>query len=118
MTSMELGTKHGIDFVKNVVNAKQNPNDFSSADEAFHLMLAHCSQNPLLIWMYQRINDIRSHKQWSHRKHAILSPAKIAYYNEQHKQLLDTIIKRDGKGASELMVGHLSQAKKDLLGNL
>ncbi len=100
----------------NVINATQDPNSFSSADEAFHLTLAHCSQNPLLIWMYQRINDIRSHTQWSHRKHNILSPVKIACYNDQHRELLQAIIKRDMDGAVGFMIQHLNQAKKDLLG--
>ncbi len=98
-----------------VVNCQQDPDSFSSADEAFHLMLANCSQNPLLIWMYQRINDIRSHTQWSHRKHNILTPEKIAQYNQQHSDLLNAIIRRDMESASNLMIQHLSQAKKDLL---
>ena len=102
----------------NVVHARQDPNSFSSADEAFHLMLASCSQNPLLIWMYQRINDIRSHTQWSHRKNNILTQAKINYYNDQHTKLVQAIIRRDMEGAVGLMVTHLNQAKKDLLGQL
>lgn len=92
-------------------------NAFSSADEAFHLMLAHCSQNPLLIWMYKRINDVRAHNQWSQRKHNILSPQKIAKYNQQHAQLLRLIVRRDMEGAAQAMIAHLNQAKKDLLGS-
>jgi DNA-binding FadR family transcriptional regulator len=104
------------DALEDVLHSQLDPNTFSSADEAFHLMLAYCSQNPLLIWMYQRINDIRSHTQWSHRKNNILTPEKIAEYNAQHSQLLEAIVKRDMDGASSLMTRHLNQAKKDLLG--
>ncbi len=100
-----------------VVNSKHDPNSFSSADEAFHLMLAHCSQNPLLIWMYQRINDIRSHTQWSYRKNNILTTDKIGMYNQQHSELLQSIIRRDMDGAANLMIRHLNQAKRDLLGS-
>ena len=96
---------------------RHNPNDFSSADEHFHLALAHCSQNPLLIWIYQRINDIRSHTQWSHRKKNILTPSKIDHYNSQHAALLEAIKRRDADAASNLMVEHLAQARRDLLGN-
>lgn len=102
--------------LENVVDSRQDPNSFSSADEAFHLTLAHCSQNPLLIWIYQRINDIRSHTQWSHRKNNILTPEKIEHYNCQHSDLLKAIVRRDMEGATGLMVRHLNQAKKDLLG--
>ncbi|NKB64551.1 MAG: FCD domain-containing protein [Gammaproteobacteria bacterium] len=96
--------------------SRRNPNDFSKADEEFHLTLAHCSQNPLLIWIYQRINDIRSHTQWSHRKNNILTSNKIDLYNKQHEALLDAIKRRDAEGASNIMTAHLIQAKKDLLG--
>ena len=103
--------------LENVLRAKQDANSFSLADEAFHLVLAHCSQNPLLIWMYKRINDIRSHAQWSYRKHNILTVEKIAEYNHQHSELVKSIIRRDMEGASSLMTQHLNQAKKDLLGH-
>ncbi len=102
--------------LENVLRSTHNPNSFSSADEEFHLMLAHCSQNPLLIWMYQRINDIRSHGQWSHRKMNILTPGKIRQYNEHHSALVKSIIRRDMEEASNLMIHHLIQAKRDLLG--
>lgn len=102
----------------NVLRAKLEPNSFSAADEAFHLTLASCSQNTLLIWIYQRINDIRSHTQWSHRKHNILTESKIAYYNDQHTELVRSIIRRDMEGAMGIMIRHLTQAKKDLLGRI
>lgn len=101
----------------NVVHAQQNPNSFSSADEAFHLTLASCSQNPLLIWMYQRINDIRSHTQWRHDSDNILTQEKINFYNNQHTELVRAIIRRDMDGAVRKMTEHLRQAKKDLLGS-
>ena len=100
----------------NVLRSTHNPNNFSSADEAFHLMLAHCSHNPLLIWMYQRINDIRSHTQWSHRKMDILTSNKIRQYNEHHSALVKSIKRRNMEEASNLMIHHLTQAKRDLLG--
>ena len=102
--------------LQNVLHARQDPNSFSSADEAFHLTLANCSQNPLLIWMYQRINDIRSHTQWTHRKNNILTREKIDYYNTQHTELVRYIIRRDMDSAVGRITEHLRQAKKDLLG--
>jgi len=100
-----------------VAAAQTDPNAFSTADEAFHLTLAHCSQNPLLIWMYQRINDIRAHSQWSERKNNILSAEKIAQYNRQHTQLVKLIMRRDMQGATRAMTDHLNLAKKDVLGS-
>lgn len=97
-------------------NTDHDPEAFSQADEAFHLMLATCSQNPLLIWIYQRINDIRSHNQWSARKANILTPLKIRAYNEQHRQLLEAIRHRDQIEASDIISSHLKQARQDITG--
>jgi len=99
-----------------LLDCRNSPNEFSHADETFHQTMAQCTQNPLLIWVYQRINDIRSHTQWSHRKNNILTPSKIDLYNRQHTELLEAIKKRDAEGASQIMITHLTQAKKDLLG--
>ncbi len=103
--------------LNHVISSGTDPNAFSAADEAFHLTLADCSQNQLLIWMYQRINDIRAHSQWSERKNNILSPQKIAAYNRQHTALLQLIVRRDMEGAARAMTEHLQQAKRDLLGS-
>jgi len=97
-------------------NTANDPNAFSEADEAFHLMLASCSQNPLIIWIYQRINDIRSHNQWSARKNNILTPDKIRAYNDDHHKLLESIRQRDQVKALEIIVSHLQQARRDLMG--
>ena len=97
-------------------NTGHNPNEFSQADEEFHLMLASCSQNPLIIWIYERINEIRSHTQWSARKNHILTANKIMNYNDQHRQLLEAIKQRDQVSAAEIITSHLQQAKQDLMG--
>jgi len=97
-------------------NTDHDPEAFSNADEAFHLMLATCSQNPLLTWIYQRINDIRSHNQWSARKTNILTPQKIQAYNAQHRQLLEAIRQRDQVKASDIISSHLQQARRDITG--
>lgn len=105
------------DALARVVACETDADKFSIADESFHLQLAHCSQNPLLIWIYQRINDIRAHSQWSELKHNILSPEKIAEYNRQHTELLRLVVRRDREGAVRTMTAHLNQAKNDLLGS-
>lgn len=102
--------------LQQAVNTENDPNAFSSADEAFHLMLAACSQNPLMIWIYQRINDIRSHNQWSARKNYILTPEKIRAYNAEHISLLEAIRQRDHVRAAEIITTHLKQARQDLIG--
>lgn len=107
--------RHLEQALEAVVAVQSDADRFSLADESFHLMLATCSRNPLLIWIYQRINDIRSHTQWSHSKNNILTPDKIAHYNQQHHELVQAIIRRNIDHAVMLMQTHLNQARKDLL---
>jgi len=104
------------EVLNQAVDTESDPNAFSAADEAFHLMLASCSQNPLMIWIYQRINEIRSHNQWSARKNYILTPEKIRAYNDEHRTLLEAIRQRDHIRAAEIITTHLKQAKQDLIG--
>jgi GntR family uxuAB operon transcriptional repressor len=89
---------------------------FSRADEAFHLCLAESARNPLMLWLYRHINDIRGHPQWSARKDKILTPQRIREYNVQHRALYAAIVSRDIDGAERLMSEHLAKARSDLLG--
>jgi len=91
-----------------------NPNDFSHYDEAFHLQLARNSQNPLLEWIYGKINDIRSHKQWNESKGAVLSEEKMRRYYQEHRELFEAIKKRDQIEAGRIITEHLLRAKRHL----
>lgn len=112
-TNADLGRLENA--LRAVRKYRQNPDRFSMADEAFHMTLAECTRNPLIIWIYQRINDIRSHEQWAEHKSGVLTPEKIMRYNEQHSKLVRFIARRDMDRALTQMVQHLHQAKKDIL---
>jgi DNA-binding FadR family transcriptional regulator len=89
---------------------------FSNADERFHLRLAECSRNPLMIWLYRHINDIRGHAAWNRMKEMILTPERIRIYNEQHRRLFDAISHRDAESAANIVREHIEKARQDLLG--
>ena len=89
---------------------------FSSADERFHLQLAECTRNPLMIWLYKHINDIRGHTAWHRMKEKILTPDRIGIYNEQHRRVFDAISHRDAESAASIVREHIEKARQDLLG--
>ncbi|NCF26077.1 MAG: FCD domain-containing protein [Gammaproteobacteria bacterium] len=93
-----------------------DPDAFSRADETFHLALAESTRNPLMVWLYRHINDVRGHAQWSVRKDKILTSERIAEYNKQHRALFAAIESRDTQGAVSIMTEHLEKARGDLLG--
>jgi GntR family transcriptional repressor for pyruvate dehydrogenase complex len=89
---------------------------FTHWDMEFHLQLARCSRNPLLLKVYQQINSVRANAQWSRMKRVILTPAKIAAYNVQHREIFDALSHRDSQGAVDAIAAHLETARQDLIG--
>ena len=102
--------------LKQVEACKRDAEAFSRADANFHLLLAECSRNPLMVWLYRQINDVRNHAQWNRMKDKILSPERLAEYNRQHRALFDAIWSRDADGATRSVAEHLEKARRDLLG--
>ena len=96
-----------VSRVSAAASASEGVEAFSLADERFHLMMVECTHNPLMIWLYQQINDVRSHAQWGRMKDAILSQDRIAEYNEPAPRPLRGAAqpqrgarRRDDRGAS------------------
>jgi len=94
-----------------------DPNAFSKADELFHLKMAQCSQNPLLVWVYQLINEVRGHHEWDVRKDKLLKPENIVKYNAQHRALYEAVERRDATKAVHIITEHLNMAKSQFLGS-
>lgn len=88
---------------------------FSRWDAEFHLEIAKASRNPLLLGVYQQINEVRLHAQWDAMKEQILTPGVIAEYNRQHREILEAFHKRDAQLAETLVRSHLDKARNDLL---
>ncbi len=96
--------------------AKGDREAFSRADEAFHRALVECTRNPLMIWLYGKINDVRGHTQWNAMKDKILSGKRIADYNKDHRALFEALRRRDLEAAVATIEKHLNQARVDLVG--
>jgi DNA-binding FadR family transcriptional regulator len=88
---------------------------FAAADDRFHLALARCSQNPLIIWMMEKMHEVRSHAQWARMRTITLEPGIIANYNVQHRSIVDAIRARDAESAGRLMKEHLESARRSLI---
>ena len=93
-----------------------DPETFSTHDEQFHMSLAESARNPLMLWLYRHINEVRGHAQWVARKDKVLTPQKIKQYNQQHRNLFTAISRRDVDEAEKAIREHLALAKADLLG--
>jgi DNA-binding FadR family transcriptional regulator len=99
-----------------VESATHDRVSFSAADEAFHLRLAECSSNPLMLWLYRSVNEVRGHNQWGWMRDNILTPERIGEYNLLHRQIYEAVASRDMEGAVAAINKHLEVARADLLG--
>lgn len=89
---------------------------FSRADEAFHLCLAECTRNPLMVWLYRQVNEVRGNTLWYEAREKILTPKRIAEYNQSHRRLYEAIRARHMDEAVQIMSEHLDEARRDLIG--
>jgi DNA-binding FadR family transcriptional regulator len=89
---------------------------FTLWDIEFHQLIAAATRIPLMVWMYRQINDVRTHSQWNAMKSKVLTPERIAEYNEQHLSLYEAIRARDIEAAVAIVTNHLHYARRQLLG--
>ncbi|HVM82710.1 MAG TPA: FadR/GntR family transcriptional regulator [Candidatus Binatia bacterium] len=96
--------------------AGNDPSRFTEWDTQFHIRIAEASHNPLMLWIYRRVNEIRAHDQWAAMRDKILTPQRIADYNRQHRALAEAISSRDVEGAVAMVTSHLHYARRQLMG--
>lgn len=104
------------DALGEVISAGVNPELFSRADESFHLVLADCSRNPVMQWLYRHINDVRGHAQWSTRRDSVLTPQRIREYNSEHQAVFRAVHNRNVEDGMNAMTQHLKRARAHLMG--
>jgi DNA-binding FadR family transcriptional regulator len=93
-----------------------DPQLYSAADERFHLELAACTGNPLMIWLYRQINEVRLHAQWAEMREKVLTRENMLTYDEQHRAVVEAVRRRDADGAAAAMQAQMAKARADLLG--
>ena len=112
-------TRRDLDRLEEIIERLQDATDletFADADEAFHLQIAECTHNPLMIWLYRLTNEVRAHDQWGFMKQKILSSENIDAYNRQHRAIFEALRSRDVETVVTAIRTHLEKARLDLLG--
>ena len=89
---------------------------FTTWDKEFHQLLCEATRNPLMVWVYRQINAVRTHSQWNAMKDKVLTPARIAEYNQQHRAIFEAIRSRDIEAAVAIVTSHLHSARRQLMG--
>ena len=94
---------------------EDNADTFATGDETFHLALAECTRNAMLVWITERVSEVRNNAEWSRMRQITLSRAMIRRYNLQHRTILDAVRVRDAEQAARAMRSHLELARKSLV---
>ncbi len=97
------------------VEAARTAEQFSIADEAFHQAIAQACDNPLMMWIYEQVNEVRRHELWRASRGKVLSTENMAQYNTHHRTIFEAISHRDAQTAKATMTEHLDKAQKDLV---
>lgn len=103
------------DIVERMEGAGADRDAFSQADEAFHLHLATCSHNRLIIWLYRHLNKVRSQSQWNAMRVIVLNASTIKRYNREHRAVYEALVRRNVDDAVGVIIGHLERIRQDLL---
>ena len=114
------GTARDIEAMAQALRAlEQTGTDrehFTQWDQRFHMALANATHNPLMVWIYHQINEVRGHTQWSKVKDKVLTPPRITEYNAEHRAIFEAMQARNAETAVELIKRHLAEARRDLVG--
>lgn len=113
-------TQRDLAAMERVLNELENSSDdkdkFTRLDAEFHLAIARCARNPLLLQVYEHINDVRGHALWGVMKDKILSKDQMDAYNAQHRGIFEAIKTRNAQDVSGKIRDHLEKARQDLVG--
>lgn len=115
-SAVDLEKLQGL--IKELQTAEQaaDAERYAAVDEQFHLAIAAATSNPLLVWLYEQINVIRTHALWAEMRQKIITQENMRIYNKQHVAVVRAIQSRDAAAAAETMVQHMEKARNDLIG--
>ncbi len=91
--------------------------EFEYWDLALHRAIIEASRNPLLIRLYQAIEDARHSAIWGDLKRHNSTNERRADYRCDHHDIIDALRARDSGRASEAMQAHLNRIDTHLFGS-
>ena len=94
---------------------EHDPDQFATGDEAYHLALAECTRNAMLVWITKRVSEVRGNAEWARMRQLTLTPNMIRRYNQQHRAIFEAVRLRDAEKGVEAMRAHLDLARRSLI---
>lgn len=88
--------------------------DFEFWDLELHRAIIGASHNPLLISLYEQIEEARHSPIWGELKRGSTSTERRSAYCADHHAIVDALVQRDTAGATQAMHAHLTRIEQDL----
>jgi DNA-binding FadR family transcriptional regulator len=90
--------------------------DFERWDAALHEAIAMAAHNGFITSVFKLMNEARAQGEWGVLKRRSATPERRLQYQQQHRDLVDAIKKRDAEMARALSLAHLVQVRTNMLG--
>jgi len=117
-----LATKEDIEAVERQLHRvlaaiqENDLNEYSQADHDFHLQIAECTNNPIIIQTMQCIIRTLTQPLWRSMKKGLAGDTAIKTARIiEHEQMFRALADRDPQKAQELVRLHLEHSKERLL---
>ena len=90
--------------------------DYEALDDRFHRAIAEATDNPLLVLLFDQLNQVRRSVAWSTVVRDTKRPPETHTSFAEHRDILAAILERDGAGAQDAMRRHLGSVSSRLFG--
>jgi DNA-binding FadR family transcriptional regulator len=90
--------------------------EFETWDAALHRCIIAASHSPLLVRLYGQVEEARRGKVWGDMKRRSASAERRDQYQQDHREIVAALRRRDGDGAAAAMRTHLARVARHLLG--
>ena len=109
-------TQHKMQQAQDRAKAATDWNEYEIQDDQFHRAIAEASDNPLLVALFDQLNEVRRAVAWGNvtRQSAHPSPDHSSF--TEHDAIAKAITNRDPAAAFEAMRAHLRSVSQRLFG--
>jgi GntR family transcriptional regulator, transcriptional repressor for pyruvate dehydrogenase complex len=84
-------------------------------DSALHRLIAVTAGNPILLTVFDIVDQVRQDDVWHHLRQRARSDERARLYARQHASIVDAIEARDAPGALAAMRAHIRAVQESLL---
>ena len=89
--------------------------DYMEEDRLFHLQIAHCANNSILLAIYSGVNIMLKEKHWKVLKmKSMVKKGKIKKFEKEHTEIFDAIREGNAELARNNALDHLQYIKGDM----